>query len=176
MSMCRVFSCVVGKGCLLWPVHSLGKNLPVTPGISWLPTFAFPSPMMKRTSFRGLEKEMAAHSSVLAWRIPGAREPGGLPSVWSHRVGHDWSDLAAAGALEGLIGLHRSIQFQLLALVVGALTWITVILSSLAWKRTEIILLLLNLHPSTAFWSLLLTSPFLLRDLAHSSRYNGHLN
>ena len=36
-----------------------------------------------------LEKEMAAHSSVLAWRIPGMREPGGLPSMGSHRVGHD---------------------------------------------------------------------------------------
>ena len=36
-----------------------------------------------------LEKEMAAHSSVLAWRIPGTGEPGGLPSVGSHRVGHD---------------------------------------------------------------------------------------
>ena len=36
-----------------------------------------------------LEKEMAAHSSVLAWRIPGMGEPGGLPSVGSHRVGHD---------------------------------------------------------------------------------------
>ena len=82
--MCRVFSCVVGRGCLLWLVHSLGKtvrlclasfctprtNLPVTPGISWLPTFAFQSPMMKRTSFFGV--------------------------------------------LEGLVGLHRTIELQLL--------------------------------------------------------------
>ena len=45
--------------------------------------------------FHALEKEMATHSSVLAWRIPGTGEPGGLPSVGSHRVGHDWSDLAA---------------------------------------------------------------------------------
>ena len=37
---------------------------------------------------------MATHSSVLAWRIPGAAEPGGLPSMGSHRVGHDWRDLA----------------------------------------------------------------------------------
>ena len=43
-----------------------------------------------------LEKEMATHSSILAWRIPGTGEPGGLPSMGSHRVGHDWSDLAAA--------------------------------------------------------------------------------
>ena len=53
-------------------------------------TFTFP--------FHALEKEMATHSSVLAWRIPGTREPGGLPSMGSHRVGHDWSDLAAAAA------------------------------------------------------------------------------
>ena len=39
--------------------------------------------------FHALEKEMATHSSVLAWRIPGMGEPGGLPSVESHRVGHD---------------------------------------------------------------------------------------
>ena len=48
--------------------------------------------------FHALEKEMATHSSVLAWRIPGTGEPGGLPSMGSHRVGHDWSDLAAAAA------------------------------------------------------------------------------
>ena len=46
--------------------------------------------------FHALEKEMTTHSSVLAWRIPGAGEPGGLPSMGSHRVGHDLSDLAAA--------------------------------------------------------------------------------
>ena len=45
--------------------------------------------------FHALEKEMATHSSVLAWRIPGTGEPGGLPSMGSHRVGHDCSDLAA---------------------------------------------------------------------------------
>ena len=39
--------------------------------------------------FHALEKEMATHSSVLAWRIPGIGEPGGLPSMGSHRVGHD---------------------------------------------------------------------------------------
>ena len=42
---------------------------------------------------------MATHSSVLAWRIPGTGEPGGLPSMGSHRVGHKWSDLAAAAAV-----------------------------------------------------------------------------
>ena len=46
--------------------------------------------------FHALEKAMATHSSVLAWRIPGMGEPGGLPSMGMQRVGHDWSDLAAA--------------------------------------------------------------------------------
>ena len=45
-----------------------------------------------------LEKAMATHSSILGWRIPGTGEPGGLLSMGSHRVGHDWSDLAAAAA------------------------------------------------------------------------------
>ena len=48
--------------------------------------------------FHTLEKEMATHSSVLAWRIPGKVEPDGLSSLGSHRVGHNWSDLAAAVA------------------------------------------------------------------------------
>ena len=49
--------------------------------------------------FHTLEKEMATHSSVLAWRIPGKVEPDGLSSLGSHRVRHDWSDLAAAAFL-----------------------------------------------------------------------------
>ena len=44
--------------------------------------------------------QMGTHSSALAWRIPGTGEPGGLPSMGSHRVGHDWSDLAAAAAAD----------------------------------------------------------------------------
>ena len=50
---------------------------------------------------------MATHSSVLAWRIPGAGEPGGLTSMGSHRVRHDWSDLAAAAAA---VPLHFAAQ------------------------------------------------------------------
>ena len=49
--------------------------------------------------FHALEKEMATHSSVLAWRIPGTGEPGGMPSMGLHRVRHDWSDLTAAAIL-----------------------------------------------------------------------------
>ena len=46
--------------------------------------------------FHTLEKEIATHSSVLAWRIPGMGKPGGLPSMGSYRVGHDWHNLATA--------------------------------------------------------------------------------
>ena len=56
--------------------------------------------------FHALEKEMATHSSVLAWRIPGTGEPSGLPSMGSHRVRHDWSDLAAAAAKEFNVIFH----------------------------------------------------------------------
>ena len=48
--------------------------------------------------FHALEKEMATHSTILAWRIPWTEEPVRLPSMRSHRVGHDWCDLAAAAA------------------------------------------------------------------------------
>ena len=62
----------------------------VTKSRTWLSDFTF--------HFHALEKEMATHSSVLAWRLPGTVEPGGLASMGSHRVGHDWSDLAEAAA------------------------------------------------------------------------------
>ena len=52
---------------------------------------------------------MATHSSVLAWRTPGMGEPGGLPSMGSHRVGHDWSNLAAAAAAAA----HCLVMFSL---------------------------------------------------------------
>ena len=55
--------------------------------------------------FHALEKEMATHSSVLAWRIPETGEPGGLPSLGLHGVRHDWSDLAAAEYLKSTITL-----------------------------------------------------------------------
>ena len=61
---------------------------------------------------------MATHSSVLAWRIPGTGEPGGLPSMGSHRVGHDWSDAAAAAAaaaaLHGGEGNGTPLQYSCL--------------------------------------------------------------
>ena len=65
-------------------VHGVAKSQ------TWLSDFNF------TFHFHALEKKMATHSSVLAWRIPGTAVPGGLPSMGSQRVGHDWSNLAAA--------------------------------------------------------------------------------
>ena len=71
---------------ILWTVKSMGSQ---RVGHAWA---------KKKKRKNALEQEMATHSSVLAWRIPGTEEPGGLRSVGSHRVRHDWGDLAAAGA------------------------------------------------------------------------------
>ena len=72
---------------------------------TWLSDFTF------TFRFHALEKEMATHSSVLIWRIPATGEPGGLLSMGSHRVGHDWSDLAAAAAAVSLcIFYHKNMN------------------------------------------------------------------
>ena len=62
---------------------------------------------------RALEKEMAIHSSVLAWRIPGMGEPGGLPSMGSRTVGHDWSDLSAYVYIYIYIYIHTHTQIYM---------------------------------------------------------------
>ena len=74
------------RGAWWATVHGVAK--------SWTQLSNFPFTF----HFHALEKEMATHSTVLAWRIPGTGEPAGLLSMGSHRVGHDWSDLAAAAA------------------------------------------------------------------------------
>ena len=66
----------------------------VAEGRTWANGITFPF------HFHALEKEMATHSSVLAWRIPGTGDPDGLLSMGSHAVGHDWSNLAAAAAMQ----------------------------------------------------------------------------
>ena len=83
------YSCLenlVDGGAWWAAVHGVAKSR------TWLSDFTFTS------HFHALEKEMATHSSVLAWRIPGTGKPGGLLSLGLHRVGHDWSDLAAVAA------------------------------------------------------------------------------
>ena len=82
-----MYSCLKNSmdGGAWWAaVHGIVKSQ------TWLSDFTF------TFHFHALEKEMATHSSVLAWRIPWTGEPGGLPSMGSHRVRHDWSDLAAS--------------------------------------------------------------------------------
>jgi len=88
-------------------VHEVAKSR------TWLSNFTF------TFHFHALEKKMATHSSVLDWRIPGTGEPGGLPSTGSHRVGHDWRDLAAAAAdtVKCLLALRfHGIKFQFICL------------------------------------------------------------
>ena len=110
MSMCRVFSCVVLRGCLLWPVHSLGRTL-----------LAF---ALLHSVFQGqicllpqaFLDFLLLHSSPLKWK------------------GHLFWVLV----LEGLVGLHRTVQLQVLQ---HYWSGITVILNGLPWKWTEIILL-----------------------------------
>ena len=82
-------------------------------GLSWTWLSDFPFTF----HFHTLEKEMATHSSVLAWRIPRTGEPGGLPSLWSHRVGHDWSDCThSLKLLSGPIILSGELTLLLLLL------------------------------------------------------------
>ena len=84
------------------PLQSSCLESPMDGGAWWAAVHGVAKSRTQLSNFtftshlHALEKEMATHSSVLAWRIPGMGEPGGLPSMRSHRVGHDWSDLAAA--------------------------------------------------------------------------------
>ena len=77
----------MGRGAWWAAVHGVVKSW------TWLSDFTF------TFHFHALEKKMATHSSVLAWRIPGTGEPGRLLSMGSHRVGYNWSDLAAAALI-----------------------------------------------------------------------------
>ena len=105
------YSCLenpTDEGDFLAAVHEVAKNR--TRLSNFTLTFHFHS----------LEKEMATHSSILAWRIPGMGQPGGLPSMGLHRVGHDWSNLAVAVAAVSLykfrvymiIWLLHTLQFS----------------------------------------------------------------
>ena len=68
--------------------------------------------------FHALEKEMATHSSILAWRIPGREEPSGLPSMGSHRVRHDWSDLAVSSSSSSNVFNHSFFLFVIVCVCV----------------------------------------------------------
>ena len=114
MSMYTVFSCVVGRGCLLWPVHSLGKTLLAFALLHLCSKakfacysrcfltsyFCISVPYnekdiffwhFKRSCRSSLEKAMAPHSITLAWKVPWTEKPGRLPAIGSRRVGYDWA-------------------------------------------------------------------------------------
>ena len=125
MSMCRVSSCVIGRGCLLWPVHSLDKTLVA---------FALLCFVLQSQIYLLLQVSLdflLLHSSPLWWK--------GLPFL--------------VLVLEGLIGLHRTIQFQLLQHYwLGhrlELLWYWMV----CLGNEEIIMSFLSLHPHTAFHS-----------------------
>ena len=80
-------------------VHVVAKSR------AWLSDFTF------TFHFHALEKEMATHSSILAWKIPGTEEPSGLLSMGSRSVGHNWSDLAAAAADVCALWLNFNLKF-----------------------------------------------------------------
>ena len=136
MSMCRVFSCIVGRGCLLWPVRSLGKTLLA------FALFHFGLQSQICLLLQVSIYFLLLHSSPLWWK------------------GHLFWELV----LEGLVGLHRTVQLQLLQHYwLGhrlGLPWYWMV--SLGNK--QIILSFMRLHQSTSFWTLLLTmmaTPFL---------------
>ena len=84
------------RGAWWAAVHGVVKSR------AWLSDFTF------TFHFYALEKEMATHSSVLAWRIPGLGEPGGLRPMGSHRVRHGWSNSAAAAAAAAFSWFHMA--------------------------------------------------------------------
>ena len=79
-------------------VHGVAKSW------TWLNDFTF------TFHFHALEKEMATHSSVLAWRIPGTGEPGGLPSMGSHRVRHDWRNSSSSSSLWFTFQIYKNLR------------------------------------------------------------------
>ena len=100
------YSCLenpMDRGAWQAAVHGVAKSQ------TWLSDFIF------TFHFHALEKETATHSSTLAWRIPRTEEPGWLPSMGLHRVGHDWSDLAAIVNKAAMhMGMQKERKFRIL--------------------------------------------------------------
>ena len=108
--------------------------------------------------FHALEKEMATQSSVLAWRIPGTAEPHGLPSMGSHRVRHNWSDLAAAAARISLLLMSPHSHFPS--------TNRTLLLS----YKSPLFLAVFGTEPSSIRRTQWLPTPVLLPGKSHERR------
>ena len=99
------------RGAWWAAVHGVAKSQ------TWLSDFTF------TFHFHALEKEMATHSSVLVWRIPGTGEPGGLPSVGSHRVGHDWSSSSSKEPYLMFSSISPSIFYNFCFVKAAAVLW-----------------------------------------------------
>ena len=118
---------------------------------TWLSDFTF------TFYFHALEKEMATHSSVLAWRIPWTEKPGRLQSMGSHRVGHDWSDLAAAAAATCLNSVQSLSRVQLFAT-----PWIAALQAFLSITNSLSLLKLMSIKSVMPSRHLILCRPLLL--------------
>ena len=129
MSMCRVFSCIVGRGCLLWPVCSLGKTLLA------FALLHFVLQGQINLLFQVFLYFLLLHSSLLSWK------------------GHLFWVLV----LEGLVGLHRTVQLQLLQHYCSGhrlgLLWYWIV----CLENEQKFIVILRLHPSIAFHTLLFT-------------------
>ena len=198
--MCRVVSCVVERGCLLWPVHSLDETLLafvmihfvlqgqtyVTPGICWLPTFVFQSPMMKPceiaqscltlcdpmacnllgSSVHGILQARVLESVVISFSR-GSSQPrdwtqvyyiaGRHFTIWAIREVSMMRKTIFFSVLEGLVGHHRCVQLQLLwHYLLGQRLGLLWYWMVCLGMNREPLSLLI-LHLSTSFYSLLLT-------------------
>ena len=114
------------RGAWKAAVHGVAKSW------TWLSDFTF------TFHFHALEKEMATYSNVLAWRIPGTVEPGGLPSMRSHRVGYDWSDLGVAAKQKSLRGIiFLSDNYKWISILNGFLGGSRHRESTCQWRRCK---------------------------------------
>ena len=105
---------------------------------------------------------MATHSSVLAWRIPGRAEPGGLLSMVSHRVGHDWTNLAAAAAAKSYqLEVTKALQLGPIEILGNSDSWGTLLFSSFPFEQ-KLLLLIFKSHHSIYFYLLWKYPPLIL--------------
>ena len=107
---------------------------------------------------------MATHSSTLAWRIPGTGEPGGLPSMGSHRVRHDWSDLAAAAAM--------CVDNEFLNNVSAGSPWLPKVEGSDCWLHFPKWLWVFSLH---TFYIKVPSAFYMFSEYLHTHPYTLHL-
>ena len=140
-----------------WTEGLVGYVHGVTKSQTWPRDFTF------TFHFHALEKEMATHSSVLAWRITGTGEPGGLPSLGSHRVRHDWSDLAAAAAPYSSVQLLSCVQ-------VFATPWTVAHQASLSVTNSQSLLKHMSIKSVMPSNHLILCHPLLLPSIFPSIR------